>query len=256
MVDTNEYLLKTKDYYNNRLGNETNSSELNMEDWFRWEMIEKKLKRFLEARSRKEINILDFGCGTGWLSHLLSKYGNVTGIDISEKAIELASQKYKGIHFVSFDASSKAFEKIKETTFDFIVSSEVIEHVQDQQEYFNNMMQLLKPNGFLILTTPNGQWKKNYFYKDRSNWGQPFEFWLDPDGIKHLAKPYLKDIHVSSFNSADLLNLKSFGLFNFFGNRFLKKFTRMLGLYSVYCRLLDKAGLGLYLILTGRKNGI
>lgn len=256
MSDTNEYLVKTKDYYDNRFGNETISSELHMEDWFRWEMIEKKIKLFLEDSPPKKISILDFGCGTGWLSHLLSKYGNVTGIDISEKAIELASQKYKDINFVSFDASSKAFEKIKETTFDLIVSSEVIEHVQDQREYFYNMMRLLKPEGFLILTTPNGQWKKNYFYKERSNWGQPFEFWLDPDWLKHLAKPYLKDVHVSSFNSADLLNLKSFGLFNFFGNRFLKKFMKIMGLYAVYCNQLDKAGFGLYLILSGRKNGI
>ena len=255
MVETNEYVSMTRDYYNNRLGNETNTSELNMEDWYRWELIEKKMKSFLKGNASENINILDFGCGTGWLSNLLSKYGNVTGIDLSEKAIELASQKYKDVHFVSFDASSKEFEKIKETKFDFIVSSEVIEHVQDQREYFANMMSLLKPDGFLILTTPNAQWKKNYFYKDRTDWGQPFEFWLDPATLAKMGEPYLKDIKVSSFNSADLLNLKSFGLFNFFGNRLVKKIMRVTGLYPAYCNVLDKAGYGLYLILTGRKNG-
>ncbi|MEO6903114.1 MAG: class I SAM-dependent methyltransferase [Bacteroidia bacterium] len=254
MGNNDDYLTITKDYYDNRLGKEHGHDNSHMEDWFRWEAIESVIKKQLRSTSTA-LTILDYGCGTGWLSNLLSKYARVTGIDISERAIQSATKKYNHIRFLSFDASSKELPELQGEKFDIIVSSEVIEHVQDQKNYINNIMQLLKPNGFLVLTTPNGEWKKQYFYKDRSEWGQPFEFWLTSKEIKNLIPENLHAVQVRSFNSNGLLQLKSFGIFNLIGNRFILKGIKILRLQKLYYKILDNSGFGLYLILTG-KNGI
>jgi SAM-dependent methyltransferase len=254
MGNNDDYLTITKDYYNNRLGKEHAHDNFHMEDWFRWEAIESVIKKQLHSTST-ELTILDYGCGTGWLSNLLSKYARVTGIDISEKAILSAANKYKHIRFFSFDASSKELPELKQEKFDIIVSSEVIEHVQDQKKYIDNIIQLLKPKGLLVLTTPTGEWKKQYFYKDRSEWGQPFEFWLTSKELKNLMQENLHAVHIRSFNSSGLLCLKSFGIFNLIGNRFILKGIKILGMQKIYYKLLDNCGFGLYLILTA-KNGI
>ena len=208
-----KYVENTKEYYNNRLGNENESTVLNMEDWFRWFEIELKIKQYLKDNNSRKLYILDYGCGTGWLSNQLCKYAEVTGIDISDKAVLLASKKYPQVTFLAFDGSSKEVEKLGNKKFDIIVSSEVIEHVENQGGYFDKMMSFLKPNGLLVLTTPNGRWKNNYFYGDRKDWGQPFEFWVNADQLNTTANPYLNKITISSFHSQGLLYLKSYGLF-------------------------------------------
>jgi len=254
MAGNSDYLIKTKEYYNRRFKNEKNSPELNMEAWFRWEAIEKQIIKHSGKDNANRISILDYGCGTGWLSNLLSKHGEVTGVDISENAILQASKKYSGIRFLTMDASSSEFEKLKGQLFDVIVSSEVIEHIEDQEAYLKNMLSLLKKNGTLILTTPNGKWFKHYFFGERADWGQPFEFWLTADKLKGLAAPYLNSLKISSFYCDGLLPLKSYGTLNFLGNRFILSFFRLIKLDKLYYLLLDKAGFGLYLILTGIKN--
>lgn len=249
-----KYIENTKQYYNDRLGKENESSLLNMEDWFRWEEIELRIKEYLKQTNADKLSVLDYGCGTGWLSNQLSKYAEVTGIDISDKAILLASKKYPQVSFIAFDASSKEVEKLGNKKFDIIVSSEVIEHIENQSGYFDNMMSFLKAKGLLVLTTPNGKWKDNYFFGNRKNWGQPFEFWLSSDQLNTTAKSHLNKISISSFHSQGLLYMKSYGLFNFLGNRFILKGLKILYLNKLYYKILDKLGLGLYLILTGIKN--
>ncbi len=48
-------------------------------------------------------NILDLGCGTGWLSNILSNYGTVTGIELSVEAIAAAKERFPQVKFVSGD---------------------------------------------------------------------------------------------------------------------------------------------------------
>lgn len=44
-------------------------------------------------KDQRDLEICDLGCGRGWLTHELSKFGRRTGIDLSEKGIELARNK-------------------------------------------------------------------------------------------------------------------------------------------------------------------
>jgi len=76
--------------------------------------------------------ILDLGCGAGVFSGMLSSVGEVTGVDLS-----------------SVDLS--------EAYFDLIVLQEVIEHVEDQAGLIDRCRQLLKPGGYIVVTTPNSR---------------------------------------------------------------------------------------------------
>jgi 2-polyprenyl-3-methyl-5-hydroxy-6-metoxy-1,4-benzoquinol methylase len=96
--------------------------------------------------------ILDYGCGTGWFTAELAKIGAAVGIDLSEAAIAAARRRYPGPKFVA----ANLFElDAPRNTFDIAVSQEVIAHVTDQREYIERITRMLKPNGFLVLTTAN-----------------------------------------------------------------------------------------------------
>jgi len=105
-------------------------------------------------------NILDLGCGTGFLSYHLKKiFPNATvyGIDISKKAIVLASNKYKNIKFLVSD--SEQHMPFDDNQFDLILSGEHIEHLSDPDSYLLEINRIIKLNKYLILTTPNlGFW--------------------------------------------------------------------------------------------------
>lgn len=107
--------------------------------------------------SKKISNILDIGCGSGAISlYLASKGYKVTGIDISNKAINVCikSANNMGIKNAKFEVLD--FPKdIPRQRYDFIFCSEVIEHLADDNLALKTIFNLLNPNGILFLSTPS-----------------------------------------------------------------------------------------------------
>jgi 2-polyprenyl-3-methyl-5-hydroxy-6-metoxy-1,4-benzoquinol methylase len=89
--------------------------------------------------------ILDFGCGTGWMTEILAQFGSAEGVDLSPAA---ARKFHPTIPFHDVNDVPKG-------PFDVVVSQEVIEHVEDQAAYLDTVHELLRQGGYLILTTPN-----------------------------------------------------------------------------------------------------
>ncbi len=141
-----------------------------------------------EFVSRTDLEILDLGCGTGWLSKALSRYGTVTGIDFAPQTIAKAQHEYGDHgHFMVADPASPTMGL--SNTFDLVVASEVIEHVEDHAAFATLIASLLRPNGWLILTTPNLR-LKHYVMADarkRKYW-QPIENWLAPTQLTNLLR--------------------------------------------------------------------
>lgn len=103
-------------------------------------------------------NVLDMGCGGGILTESLAKAGaNATGIDMSQDAIEIAKaharQSKLNIHYEK--TRIEDFASLHPNTFDVITCMEMLEHVPDPFAIINAASQLLKPNGFLFLSTIN-----------------------------------------------------------------------------------------------------
>lgn len=103
--------------------------------------------------------VLDAACGTGYGSRILAeKAAQVYGIDISEDAIQYASENYiaENINFQTMSVEKLDFP---DNFFDLIVSFETIEHVEHeiQIKFLAEIKRCLKPTGVLIMSTPNDE---------------------------------------------------------------------------------------------------
>ena len=140
-----------------------------------------------DKRVKEVYNICDFGCGTGLITKELLQFGPTTGIDLSKKAIELAGSRWPGIDFVCGDL----LEYDPERLFDIVVSTEVIEHIPDQEEFVRAISRVLEPGGWVILTCPNKRAKRAAEKLGHVN--QPIELWLTRRRLKSLFK---REFHI------------------------------------------------------------
>jgi trans-aconitate methyltransferase len=106
---------------------------------------------FLARTRTEEPKILDVGCGAGWMTNILSMFGPATGIELSPLAVEQASARYSQVKF--FAADVRTFESADK--FDVVVAQEVLEHFERHEEFVESVSRLIRPGGWLILTTPN-----------------------------------------------------------------------------------------------------
>ncbi len=138
-------------------------------------------------------SVLDYGCGSGYGSFLLSKYfKNVSGIDVSQEAIDYCNLNFKkdNLHFSVLDPLSQPFP---DESFDFIFSFQVFEHVAlDQVEiYIQSVKNMLKANGKAIITTPNCN---NYHNNFSGNIFHIKEY--SQVELETLFSKYIKDVRV------------------------------------------------------------
>lgn len=99
--------------------------------------------------------VLDIASGTGYGTNILSqKAQKVFGVDVSKDAIEYAKKNYSGknIEFILGDASKIPLQT---NQVDVVVSFETIEHIPNYKEFIKEVKRVLKPGGFLIVSTPN-----------------------------------------------------------------------------------------------------
>jgi 2-polyprenyl-3-methyl-5-hydroxy-6-metoxy-1,4-benzoquinol methylase len=104
-------------------------------------------------------NVLDFGCGPGFLVPHLAALGlKVHASDHSQAAIDSANRRFADVPGFS---GARTFQAIVESgeRFEAIVSIEVIEHLDDAQvaEFVNSIVSLLMPGGTAVITTPNDE---------------------------------------------------------------------------------------------------
>lgn len=149
----------------------------------------------------KNKSILDLGCGSGYGSYLLKIAGanTVLGIDIDHETISYAKEQYKrkGVTFREGDVTKN---NLQPSSFDVVVSFEVIEHIKEHDTFIKSIKSCLVKNGVLCISTPN---KKTY-----SSNNNPFHLMeLDPSEFKSLLKKYFKHVYLfdQSFYFTNLL---------------------------------------------------
>lgn len=99
-----------------------------------------------------EAAILEIGCSGGPLMQRLrtAGYSDLTGIDVSVPAIELAQAR--GVPHVSvMDGAALEFA---DGRFDLVIASDVLEHIEDESRALREWTRVLRPGGQLLVFVP------------------------------------------------------------------------------------------------------
>lgn len=107
--------------------------------------------------------VLDLGAGNGSLCAQLAASGyQVAGVEYDQRGVDIARRAYPDIPFYRFGVQDDPAELLaREQAFDAVVSTEVIEHLFSPHLLPLYAAKVLKPGGFLVLTTPYHGYLKN-----------------------------------------------------------------------------------------------
>ncbi|MCW5771894.1 MAG: bifunctional 2-polyprenyl-6-hydroxyphenol methylase/3-demethylubiquinol 3-O-methyltransferase UbiG [Rhodospirillaceae bacterium] len=103
------------------------------------------------------LSLLDVGCGGGLMCEPMTRLGfAVTGIDAAERNIAVA-QHHAGESGLAIDYEATTVEALAAAgpQFDVVLALEVVEHVADLDSFLRALVQVVKPDGIVILSTLN-----------------------------------------------------------------------------------------------------
>lgn len=130
-------------------------------NWLFWKRLYIAMNHI--EKSAPYENILDFGCGSGvMLPFLAEQSKHVTAIDIDLHPLEKVKQHIPlATNVQIIDANQTPISKLPQKSFDLINALDVLEHVQDLPQTLLQLMNLLKPNGQLLVSGPT----ENFLYR-------------------------------------------------------------------------------------------
>lgn len=138
-------------------------------------------------------SIADLGCGDGPILDGLFRKGylgnleKVIAVDISKERVDNARKISDKILCFVGDVSNLAM--IDTQSIDFAISSQVIEHVPNDEQFIKEVYRILSKNGLFYLSTVFKKWYGWYFYRSKGKW------LLDPTHVREYT------------NEAQLLNI-------------------------------------------------
>ena len=125
-----------------------------------------RIKIFSDIVSRigNDLTVLDVGAGDGVISGPILKMGNDV-ISIELPIIAAIAHKCGVPSVVASDAEHLTFAS---NSFDVVIASEVLEHLWNPQNFFDEAYRVLRADGYLIIETPEG--KGSLLYDDHKNY--------------------------------------------------------------------------------------
>lgn len=161
----------------------------NHDEAARWSKIaaflEYLLRRVRQTDPQRQLRMLDVGCGRGWLTNLATAYGTCEGIEPVAGVIEHARRLFPHLRFEAGTAQS-VLSRPDFAPYDVILCSEVIEHIPHgrKEGFVAELAGLLKPDGYVILTTPRGEmWEQ---WKAIAPPCQPVEDWVTEAQLRDI----------------------------------------------------------------------
>lgn len=105
-------------------------------------------------------SILEVGGGQGGLTALLYPNARITNLDLDPEFAQVACNQAPNVKFVCGDATQLPFA---DALFDAVTMFDVLEHIPDDQTAITEALRVLKPGGYLLISTP-----------DKSTWRFPY----------------------------------------------------------------------------------
>jgi SAM-dependent methyltransferase len=104
--------------------------------------------------------ILEVGGGRSGLTSLLYPDAQIVNIDRNGEYASAPCNRRPGVHFVCGDATDIPFEA---ESFDAVTMFDLLEHVPDDRTAVLEAFRVLRPGGFLLVSTPNDNWRFPYY---------------------------------------------------------------------------------------------
>lgn len=114
-------------------------------------VFQRSLLAYLEAAEMVSGDVLEIGAGMGYgIKHIAPKADKYMTIDKFPVDID---PKWTNVSFKQMEIPP--LTGMPDNTYDYVVSFQVIEHIQDDHQYTEEIHRVLKPGGKFIVTTPN-----------------------------------------------------------------------------------------------------
>ncbi len=140
----------------------------------------------------KTRRIVDIGCGNGYLVGLLAEQGfDVIGIEPSSDGIAQARAAHPAVRFEQVSVDSELGAKIG-ADFDLVIATEVIEHLLAPRALLCAGLQLLRPGGRMLISTPYHGYLKNLALSIAGGWDRHFNVDWDGGHIKFFSTRTLR----------------------------------------------------------------
>lgn len=111
-------------------------------------------KAYIVAQGYINGDVLEVGCGEGrGIDLIVPKARSFTAVDKIEPIIEQLQQKYAGATFKSMNIPP--LNGLSSNTYDTVLSFQVIEHIENDRLFLEEIHRVLKPGGVALITTPN-----------------------------------------------------------------------------------------------------
>jgi 2-polyprenyl-3-methyl-5-hydroxy-6-metoxy-1,4-benzoquinol methylase len=246
-MDTSEYNRK---FYSNIFDKEAKRY---------YKIQRKKIYTVLSLSEKHEKGkVLDVGCGDGLISTLIANAtgAKVYGVDISPRAVEKARKRGIVAKVIDVDKQEFPFGK---SSFDMVFCGDLLEHLYDTENLLENVREVLKPNGYLVVSVPNiASWYNRVFLL--------FGFmptWIESSLKKYTGNPLIKEGvgHIHAFTKrslTELLRFKGFSIEKVIGSPVLADGTRSKWKESLWNKVdsvfAKRASLASTLVVKARKQ--
>ena len=112
-----------------------------------------RARLFLGWMPEKRDSLLDIGCASSFMLQLLGKKSRKRfGLDVELGKVVEGKSRFDYIDYVCGSGEKLPF---KVNSIDVVTFFEVLEHVNNEKEFMEEICRVLKPNGVIMLSVPN-----------------------------------------------------------------------------------------------------
>tara|TARA_B100000902_G_C27168708_1_gene842617 strand:- start:1 stop:672 length:672 start_codon:yes stop_codon:yes gene_type:complete len=123
-----------------------------------------KINRVIRSLNKKNISILEVGCGLGYVVDLIARnnqYIKVSGSDISKRAIQVAKKKFPNYNFFVSDITSR--KTVTDKKFDIVIFNQILWYILEKLD--NSILNshfILKNKGYFVISQAFLRSEQNY----------------------------------------------------------------------------------------------
>lgn len=123
--------------------------------------VKRAVRRNFKNRRKEPLSALDAGMGFGQYSYFLARKFSgwkIRGVDVKAEQVEDCNHFFQEIGLKNAHFFEQDLTRLEdENCYDFILSVDVMEHIEADDQVFSNFFSAMKSGGMLLISTPSDQ---------------------------------------------------------------------------------------------------